>query len=1152
MKKSIKRTLSLLLALTMVLSLGLPAYAVGVPEDDIAISEEPAVKPANLPIGAGKQPGIISEDEIISDDLIVDIVDEETVVEENAAPAKDFSYNESATGFSVEVSAPVGALPVGTEMIVDRLVDLSDVQAAVDKAENLDGEVRLAADISFWHEGKEIEPAEGTKLLVRMSSPEIAGIAEPVVIHIPDGENAVPEIVEQMKPDDDIVMVNTIEFEADSFSTFAVVWSGGTASNTTTNLRFRSNSTTRVQLTVHYVDQNGTPITRPSGIGGNTDKTLSGTNWYSCELPGENFAPSTLNGATFKGAYLDAAGTISIDSVDGRRYNSRNYVRYMAGGAELTDYSGNSGSNNYTAHEIWLIYERSLNTVTIHYVDTEGNELTVSNSTFPSGDLSASSTSPAFLIYDIDGYTYDHTYRNTDTSANEIRAMLSYNNNTWRYTTSTNTYDSYAYNVSDSYYYHYGNYYYTINWSNLSNGDDIYVVYSKMADAVQGGSATVDPTTHDWPSSAPTFGKSSTSNGDGTNTISLTITGPERKVEDATKANVIVVLDVSGSMCDNMAGTTEYDAGQAQYMNHNSRMWIAADAVNDMAHILLTKKDGNNNPLVQMALISFSTSATLVQGFTNNETTFTGKVNALTPDGGTNWEEALQMANRMKNTNTGFTDAPTFIVFVTDGDPTFRVSRTDITDDQVDVGVLANALRSDGVYGEGNADSQGRNFAVAVTEVSDILDHDKSFYAIGVSNAVTKVQNLVTQGGGSADNAFLADNETALTNAFNSIVESITTFLGYGDVEITDGITEMANVDMKVMHEVDPKSFQYYRFGGEGNKYGADYAHKTAWSAADMETAKCGPASYDSATGAVQWNMGDEFQLEDNVTYVVTFRVWASEEALELVADVNNGIVRDAPDQKAQIEPVTGSDPVQYTLKTNTDNVKATYKKTTKSGDVVETVSDSFDLNPVYGEIEGLDLPSMELSIKKVFEDDLTGAEDRETEVTLTLLRRAAGTEDEFEPYPVAQSGGVVSANIVLNDDNDWTYKLFVAPGVAVGETQETAEILEAGYEYRLAEPGIDYHYELVDEKVNPMEFNGATVFWGDGNSDQALTGTNQVKGGIDIRKIVTDAEGNEIQTDEEFTIKGWILDPNGQPYTWNDGDKGQPRNLQGTLPQHG
>jgi len=222
-KKSMKRTLSLLLALTMVLSLGLPAYAVGAPAEDIAITEEPAVKTANLPIGAGKQPGIIEEDEIISDDLIVDIVDEETVVEEQAAPAKDFSYSESATGFSVEVSAPAGALPLGTEMVVDRLVDLSDVQAAVDRAENLEGKVRLAADISFWLNGQEIEPAAGTKLLVRMSSPEIEGIADPIVVHIPDGVNAVPEIVEQMKADDDVVLVNTVEFETDSFSTYAIV-----------------------------------------------------------------------------------------------------------------------------------------------------------------------------------------------------------------------------------------------------------------------------------------------------------------------------------------------------------------------------------------------------------------------------------------------------------------------------------------------------------------------------------------------------------------------------------------------------------------------------------------------------------------------------------------------------------------------------------------------------------------------------------------------------------------------------------------------------------------------------------------------------------------------------------------------------------------
>ena len=235
-----KRTLSLLLALTMVLSLGLPAYAVGAPAEDAVVIadeepvelpaeepveepiEEPVEKPVTLPIGAGKKIGFTEEEEIVSEDPIVDIVSEESVVEEEAAPAKDFSYSESATGFSVEVSAPAGALPLGTEMVVDRLVDLSSVQNAVDRAENLNGSVQLAADISFWLNGEEIEPAEGTKLFVRMSAPEIEGIAEPIVIHVPDGENAVPEIVEQMSAGD-IAMADAVSFEASSFSVYAII-----------------------------------------------------------------------------------------------------------------------------------------------------------------------------------------------------------------------------------------------------------------------------------------------------------------------------------------------------------------------------------------------------------------------------------------------------------------------------------------------------------------------------------------------------------------------------------------------------------------------------------------------------------------------------------------------------------------------------------------------------------------------------------------------------------------------------------------------------------------------------------------------------------------------------------------------------------------
>ena len=253
MKNTLKKTLSLLLALTMVLSLGLPAYAVGATADDgIVIAEEPEAS-SSLPIGAGKKIGFTEEEEIVSEDLIVDIVSEESVVEEEAAPAKDFSYSESATGFSVEVSAPAGALPLGTEMVVDRLVDLSSVQNAVDRAENLNGSVQLAADISFWLNGEEIEPAEGTKLFVRMSAPEIEGIADPIVIHVPDGENAVPEIVEQMSADDDLVLADAVSFEASEFSVYAII-KGSTDDNARLKIVFMNGETQMAEMYLKKAD----------------------------------------------------------------------------------------------------------------------------------------------------------------------------------------------------------------------------------------------------------------------------------------------------------------------------------------------------------------------------------------------------------------------------------------------------------------------------------------------------------------------------------------------------------------------------------------------------------------------------------------------------------------------------------------------------------------------------------------------------------------------------------------------------------------------------------------------------------------------------------------------------------------------------------
>ena len=734
---------------------------------------------------------------------------------------------------------------------------------------------------------------------------------------------------------------------------------------------------------------------------------------------------------------------------------------------------------------------------TINYVDTSGNSVTPTMTpTFTNTNM--------YLIYDVEGYEYDSCHLGS-LNGTAIRPRLRINSGDREYMAANNS------------------------WQDLRN--NIYVVYKPKATPTMGGTPEIDHDDETWPegNDAPQFGKSSTNNGDGTNTIALTIVAGEKPIEKSTPADVIIIFDISGSMNDNMNG------GTATAQNP-SRLSLAKTATKTMAETLLA------NSGVRLALISFSNTATVEQGFTSNLTTFNNKVDGLNAAGGTNWERALYLANSQSVRS----DAATFVVFVTDGDPTFRMTRGNVADSDLDIS--NDYYRDYNVFGQGNSDNAGRNLAYAVDQVAEIKTAKKDFYAIGISTAVTKVQNLTTQGGYDANHAFIASDNAAMQTAFSSITESIKSALGFGDVEITDGITELSNTEMKVMHTVDASSFKYYRYGGEGNKYGADEAHKTEWTTREEDG--CGAASYSESDGAVHWNMGEGFQLENGVTYVVTFRVWPSQEAYDLVADLNNGIKSYdslSAEEKSQIVEVTAVPSNYYALKTNTDNVNATYSQTTKTGETV-TVTGEQGLSATYhqGTLEDMNLESMKLTIKKEFEDDLTAGEDRETSVTLRLLRRNAHTEGaQFEPYPVPQQGGTVSADIVLNEANNWSYEVYIAPGFEVD-----GEVLEHGYEFTLVEPNIDYHYSLIEEVINPMVVNGVDTFYGDGfliddqqqvaeYKDESLSAVNRVKSGIDIKKVLLDPYGQEILPDVEFTIKGQLLGPDGNPFTfdpaWDD-----------------
>ena len=193
MSSTFKKFLSLLMTVAMILSLcALPAAADEPDEGGIVVGET-----------AGESA------------KVVDAVN---------YPAQQFSYYEPE-GLSIDVKAPAGALPRGTTMEVSRLADLSRVQNAVDRASDIEGSVVLAADISFWHEGEEVEPVEGNKILVTMTAPEIAELNNPVVVHVPDEEPAVAERIDPVPNDDldSLQMADQISFEAEDFSVYAVI-----------------------------------------------------------------------------------------------------------------------------------------------------------------------------------------------------------------------------------------------------------------------------------------------------------------------------------------------------------------------------------------------------------------------------------------------------------------------------------------------------------------------------------------------------------------------------------------------------------------------------------------------------------------------------------------------------------------------------------------------------------------------------------------------------------------------------------------------------------------------------------------------------------------------------------------------------------------
>ncbi len=140
--------------------------------------------------------------------------DEKTEDEEEKYPAQKFTAK--ASGVTVRISAPEGALPEGTEVTVTA-VEPAAVENAIEKAAGKEVNVVKAVDITFTDkDGKKIEPEK--QISVNFENSKFGGLDDPKVFHVKD--NGVAEKVSEKKTG---IYGDQIAINAKDFSVYAVV-----------------------------------------------------------------------------------------------------------------------------------------------------------------------------------------------------------------------------------------------------------------------------------------------------------------------------------------------------------------------------------------------------------------------------------------------------------------------------------------------------------------------------------------------------------------------------------------------------------------------------------------------------------------------------------------------------------------------------------------------------------------------------------------------------------------------------------------------------------------------------------------------------------------------------------------------------------------
>lgn len=329
---------------------------------------------------------------------------------------------------------------------------------------------------------------------------------------------------------------------------------------------------------------------------------------------------------------------------------------------------------------------------------------------------------------------------------------------------------------------------------------------------------------------APEHHKTIKDNGDGTYDLTLSVTGDTEQSSSAKPVDVVFVVDVSSSMNDKAVSG----------WRGKSRMKAAHDAVEALANELLTGENANKQ--IQVSVVTFGTNAQVATSFTNDPSVVANAVpTEAEEDQGTNWEDGLRLANAQASGREG---AEKHIVFLSDGNPTYRVSPMGYSKwDEINL-LSPDHKVNDNLYGLGSSDTDdGRCYAAAKAEAN--RRNGANLFVVSVAKDADRMTSFATDTNGTFLDGTTADN---LASAFSQIGQVITKSVAYKDVKVVDVLSQW------VEGTAADGTVENVRYAKDGQ----------AWATAPQATI---------TGGAVAWDLSSAGELEKGVTYSMTFTV---------------------------------------------------------------------------------------------------------------------------------------------------------------------------------------------------------------------------------------------------------------------------------------